>query len=388
MKYLLVFLVVAAGTGAWAQTKFVERTVDVKSTEKNAVTARQQLIQQATQTASEDLIKEIIGESKFNRNKSLIDSKVIKNSARFLPTVKAGDLKTDAEGFKMSVTLRLSMDDLQALLLENGLFYEQDSTPIAVPFVRFADKVNLKTFAWWSSEESSQRGFLVKASRNFENAMKAALQKNNFYLLRAQNLKYAEVIPNRFRVEQLRLEDQQALATQWNAQISIDGEVQVQKSQERSEAFVIKIKWVAIQNLNGRVIAEVVRTQETDPGSFEIVVDRKWKELLEPAAQDLASQILEAWQKGAIGASLYRLSVLGKIPIPVQEALKEVIKSQLKDVKNVKERLISSEGVSYEIDSSIGPQEIAQKMPNIESLGMKFVVNSSNEKEVSYKIAK
>jgi hypothetical protein len=389
MMNLLISTVLFGSVAHSQSTKFVERTIDITTENSNQQASRQAMINQATEKVSEELIKEIIGESKYSRNKGLIQDKIIKNSARYLPFSKAGEIKKLPEGGQsMTVTLRVSTDDLQSLLLENGLFYEQDGTPIVIPFVRFTDKVNLKSYAWWNADENMTKGFLVRASKGFETALKTALMKNSFYLIRAQTLKYSRLVPPNLKNENLRFEDQQSMAGLWNAQITIDGDVQITKSPERSEAYMVSVKLTALQNINGRVFAEVVRNQETDSGPFEFVVDRKWKEILEPATSDLASQILEAWQKGAIGASLYKLSIRGRIPVPVQESLKEALKSKLKEVKDIKERLISGDNVIYEIDSSVGPQEIAKRVQQFETMGSKFVLDSVSEKEISYRVSK
>jgi hypothetical protein len=385
--FSILLFILNTSLGFAESSKFVERTFDVVSGETNP--SRQAMVNEATERVSEELIKEIIGESKYLRNKPLIQTKIIKNSARYLPFSKAGDLKKLPDGKQaLTVTLRVSTEDLQSLLLENGLFYEQDGTPIVIPFVKFTDKVNLKSYAWWNADENMQKGFLVRASKGFETALKASLGKNSFYVIRAQTLKYSRLVPNNLKNENLRFEDQQSMAGLWNAQITIDGDVQISKSPERSEAYLVSLKLTALQNINGRVIAEVVRTQETDSGPFEFVVDRKWKEILEPASVDLAAQILEAWQKGAIGASLYKLSIRGKVPVPVQEALKETFKNRLKEVKDIKERLISGDTIVYEIDSSMGPQDIAKKLQQFDSMGTKFVLDSVSDKEISYRISK
>ncbi len=387
----MAFLVLLFPLFTWAQKSLVERVYEEKSNQKNAVAAKAEMINQATEKVSVDLIKEIIGEAKYNRNKSVINSKIIKNSARYIPFSKPGDMEPLLpEGFKMNIALKVSVDDLQSLLLEQGLFYESDSTPIVLPAIRLLDRVNARSHAWWMPADSNlgQKAFLLKESRVLESNLKSAFLKNNFYLLKPEEHRFQEILPSGLRAESIRQEDWQLLAQKLGAQILIDGELSFSKSQERSDVHSIQLRLTATQVMNERVIAEVSRQFETEPGPFEVSVDRKLKEVLETTSQDLASQLLDAWQKGSLGANLYRLTIRGRLPLPAQEAFKEALKNKVREVNNVRERQISSEGVIFEVDSAIGPKELAQKASEIEVGGVKIVLETASDKEATYRVSR
>ncbi len=391
MKLTTLFTVLMTASLAFAQKTLIERTYEAQSKDKNPVTARSEMVNQATEKVVEELIKEIIGDAKYSRNKSLINSKILKNSARYVPFSKPGELVAlpNEEGFKMSVALRVSVDDLQSLLLENGLFYESDSTPIVLPTIRLLDRVNSKAYAWWADVDSSQKAFLLKEGRALEESLKTAFLKHNFYSLKPQGLRFTDFLPTGAHAESLRREEWQMISQKMGAQIQIDGELVFSKSQERSDAFTINLKMTALQVMNSRVIAEVSRQFETDGGPFETVVDRRLKEAFESTSQDLASQVLEAWARGSLGASLYKLTVHGRLPLLRQEALKEALKNKVREVKNVRERLISADGLVFEVDSALGPKDLAAKAGEIElGAGLKIVLESVSDQEAVYKVAK
>jgi hypothetical protein len=377
-----------------ASKNFIERTFESQSKDKNPVSARQEMINYATEKVSEELIKEIIGDSKYSRNKTLITQKILKNSARFIPFSRPGDLQPlTPEGFKMSVTLRINVDDLQSMLLANGLFYESDSTPVVLPAIRFNDRIHGKNYGWWkisatSTTDLAAQSFLIKESRSLEQELKDSFLKHNFYLLKPQNFRFGEMLPSALTSENLRTEDWQFLAQKMGAPILLEGEVTFSKSLERSEAVQISLRMTASQVMNSRVIAEVTRQFETDSGAFEVVVARKLKEMNESVSQDLSAQVLEAWQKGALGASLFRLTIQGRIPLLQQEAFKEALKTKVREVKSVRERLISADSLVFEVDSAIGAKELAQKAPRIEMPGLNLVIESSNESEAVYRVSK
>jgi hypothetical protein len=367
-------------------SKWVEKTIEVETKEKNPTLAKRELIELAISKASEDVIKDVIGEAKYSRNRTLIQSKIIKNNARFVPVTKPGDLvPLDAQGngFKLTVTMKFGMDDLQSMLLENGLFYDSDSTPILLPVVEIVDKVGGRSWSWWQNRDASKAD-LQKISRELEGALKTAFWKNNFYVIRPQSLHYYEMLQNTDRVNV----DWLNLADEWNAQILIQGEVTIAKSPQRQDAYQIVLHFSANQIQNSRSIAEVVRQYETEAGRMDVVVDQKLKEVLETVCADLSSQVLEAWQKGTIGSSLFRLTINGRVPLPLQDSLKDAIKNKVREIKNVKERLISTDEYVLEIETSLSPKELQTRMPKLSVQGYEISFDSANEKEAVYRFSK
>lgn len=402
---ILISMAVAIAP-AWAQNSrsIVERVYQGHSANSNPVIAKQEMTNQAIDKVSEDLIKEIIGENKYNRNKAMIINKIVKNSARYIPLIKPGELQsanasagsgapvaagvvTSAADLSMSLTLKINVDDLQALLLKNGLFYESDSTPIILPAIKFVDREHGTSYAWWMNEEdSAAKAFLMKQSHFWEQSLKSALHKNLFYLILPDRYHYRSFVPQALQQEAFRREDWQNVAAKLSSSILLQGQVVYSKSPERSEAHIIDISLSAVQMSNGRVIAELSRQFETDLGIMESMVDRKTKEIGENLSADLSTQVLEAWQKGSLGSSLYRWVVRGRIPLNKQEAIKEMMKAKVREIKNINERLISSDEIVFEVDSSIGTKQMSQKASELEASGLKIVLDSASETEMIYRV--
>ncbi|MFN7729131.1 MAG: hypothetical protein ACK5P7_08250 [Bdellovibrio sp.] len=381
---LISILFLAALQAAAQAPALVERVVEVKTGEKNPSLARTQLMNMAADKVSEELIKEIIGEQKVQKNRSMIMAKIVRKSASFLPFSKAGELQPvqGTEGFQMSVTLRANLDQLQALLLENGLFYDSDLAPAALPLIKWQDRVNSRGFAWWTESEPN---FLSQESRVFEKSLQDAFLKSGFFVLRPQTFAYEDMLPREQRLESPPPDQIANWAQVWNAQILIQGHVQMLKG-ERTDAVQLDIRLTAVQALNNRVIAEVARKFETEPGAFEAVLGRKLKEVTPLLVTDLAAQVLEAWKQGTINSQLYRLKIAGKVSLPMQEGIKEGLRSKVREIKSVKERLISADTLVYEIDSSLTPPEIAKKLGELDLQGLKLVLDSVNEKEIVLKV--
>jgi flagellar biosynthesis/type III secretory pathway ATPase len=86
------------------------------------------------------------------------------------------------------------------------------------------------------------------------------------------------------------------------------------------------------------------------------------------------------------GASLVRMSLRGKLSPLNQEGLKEKLKSNITQIKNIKERLISTDQVVYEIDTTSSSKELAQKILDLKIQGFQLNKLGETDKEISFQI--
>jgi len=368
------------------QTDLVDRTFSGVSKETTPQGARRDIQDQASQKVSEEIIKELIGEERFLRNKSLIQSKVIKNSARYIPFLKPSALAQEGEEYKMSVAMKVSLRDLKQLLQDNSLLNENEAIPVVLPAVSWNDQVQSRSYRWWLPQDKSQ-GFLVKEARLLEESLRNAFQKNNFYVVKPIEAGLGNSVPADFQNEKIASgEDAQFFAQYFNAPVLIDGQVTINKS-ESANTYRIEIRMTAMQVSNGRAIADVSRKYETESGALENAVDKKLREVSEAAAGDLASQVLEAWQRGSVGTSVIRLTVRGRNILPAMEGLKDKIRSQITQVKNIRERLVSSDSVSFELDTAASVPELLTKLETLDIDGKKLSRVSESREEIVLKWA-
>lgn len=378
-----VGILVFAG-GAWAQSAdVVERTYSGTSDNVNPQGAKREIQDKGAQKISEDLIKDLIGEDRYVKNKSLIQSKVLRFSNRYIPVVKPGELQPSGQGFAMTMTARVSVKELKALLQKNSLLSENDNAPLVLPLISFIDKMDGQTFRWWKPEEGvadKRRAFLVSQDRHFETALRAAFEKNNFYLIKGLGL--SPQVPHVVQNERLNLDDMQLLGQYFGAPLLLDGQVQYSVSPEASNRYRVEVKLVALQASNGRAVADVSRRFDTEAGVFEIETDRRIKEVLDATAMDLATQVNEAWQKGALGTTILRLTFRGKIPFNQKESFKDKIRSQFRDIRNIRERMITADTIAYEVDTSLSAKDFSAKLNGSEIDGRHWNATTQNDNEV------
>ena len=382
--YLIGFLFFSHVASA-ESVELMERTFAGSSKQNLPVEAKKEIQEQAIQKISESLIVEFIGDSKFQKNKSTINSKIIKNSARYVPYLKPSELTQKDDEYKMSVLLKISLTDLKQMLQAQALLNENDTVPVVLPLLSWVDRVEGRSFRWWLPADKNQLGFFVKEGRLFENALRAAFQKNNFYLLKPIDSSLGLNVPSEFQNEKAATGDfAQFFGQYFNAPLLIDGQIVIGRG-DRGNNYRIDIRMTAIQVSNGRAIADVSRRFETDPGSMENKVDKKLREIVDTTSNDLASQVGEAWQRGSLGTSIVRLTIRGRNQIPAIESLKEKIRSQITQVKNIHERLMTSDFVSFELDTSLSASELIEKVVALELDGKKLTAISESAEEITFK---
>lgn len=385
-KVLMLFIgfvvVCVSAQGVFAQsTDLIERSFMGTSNEKTPQAAKRDIQEQAAKKISAEFIKELIGEERYTKNKTLIQNKVEKISNRYIPFAKPSELLQEGTTYKMTVVLKVSVKELKAILQEHSLLAENDTVPLALPLISFVDKVSLKTFRWWKQDDGDNKPFLVSQNRQFENALRGAFQKYNFYLIKT--LPLGLKIPRSYQNERFSLDDMQFLSQYFGAPLMIEGQVQYSKSPDSSNRYWIEVKLVTLQVSNGRPIADVSRKFETEMGVFESSVDKKIREMVDATAQELASQVYEAWQRGSLGTTILRLTFRGKIPLNQQEAFKETLKNQVHEIRNIRERRITADSMTYEVDTNLSPKDFSLKLSGLEINGRKWNPAGLSDNEVT-----
>lgn len=361
------------------QTELLERSFSGVSKEATPTAAKKDIQDQASLKVSEEIIKELIGEERFARNRTLIVSKIIRNSGRYIPFVKPTELVPEGEGFKMSVAMRVSLRDLKQLLQNNSLLSENDAAPVVLPLVSWTNRIEGKSYRWWLGSNQEENAFLTKQSRRFEDSLRNSFRKNNFFVIKPQDAGLSKNLPSDFQSEKVSSDDSQFFAQYYNAPLLVDGQISFTKGE--GNKYIVEIHLAALQVSNNRTMADVSRKFETESGLAELVIDKKMKEVAEAATNDLSSQVFEAWQRGSIGTSVIRVTLKGKSTLPLLESFKNKVRTQITQVKSIRERVVTSDTLSFEVDTSANTAELAAKLAalNVDGKALTKVSESTSE---------
>lgn len=343
----------------------LEKTYTGTTTEAEVPVVRRKITTEAYEKVSEEIIKELIGQDRYNKNKSLIKDKIIKNSSRYIPFTKPSDVKTEEGKSSMSVAMKISLKDLKVLLLNNNLLIENMNSPIVLPMITVQDKISGESFRWWNKTDTKS-GFVVKEARLIETQMKSAFMNNGFHLLSAVEAGLGEQIPSDFKSDRPSSEDVEFMSQRFSAPVILEGVVSIAEGSDKKK-YDIEIKVTATLVSNGSVIADISRKFETSGNAYETAVDKKLASVLESAANDLAVQIADAWQRGTVGTSVLSITLRGRQNLKDLEDLKKTITAKIPQVKAIRERLISADMTTYEVDTNLSSNELGAKLNGLQT---------------------
>jgi hypothetical protein len=370
---------------AYAQGADETTTINFEGTSKaeSSYEASREIQSKAlTETAREQTI-EMIGEKRYQKSKSLVESRIVREAAKFIPFVNPGQPQQQADGsWKMSVELRLSAASLRKMILDAGLLNDAEGPASILPLIAFTDRKKGVSVHWWLGEPKDEaHKFLVERSRAFHEVVQKEFAKQGFYVLRPQGLHYS-ILPEALRAERPSLGDLKQIGEYHQTPMILTGEVRIRDSRELTGAYQCSVKLQVVQASGGRTIGEVSRTFETDAGNFESVVRAKLGAEMPEIAKDLAVQVLEVWQRGTLNTNVVRVAVRGQLnPRQLQDFKSGILKS-VKDVKSLKERLFEPGQVIFEADLSGQVTELSERLKTLEIPGFQVKLAESLDKSL------
>ncbi|MEZ4872567.1 MAG: hypothetical protein R2827_10090 [Bdellovibrionales bacterium] len=334
------------------------------SDEKSRAASRKDVMEKAIEETSLDLIRQMIGEEKTSRNMQIIKNYVIKDSGKYILKIKGESIERVDNQFKMSFRLEVALDNLKQILLANGLLYEMETSSKVLPFISWNDKVSSEAFSWWTTPLASANPMGVEVIKKMHSSLQKELATKGFYGSLPMESNFQMLIPPGFSNERLNNSDMLFLGEYFSAPIVLKGEVTALNQGSFGSNYLLKVKIVAYQSLNGRVIGEVSRQFPTDNGNFNLVVNKKWSEVVDGVAGDLSSQIFNSWQKGTFGSSLIRITLQGDLPYQQMANIKEKLQ-RVGDIRAIRERLFEPGAVTFEVDTSQESKKLAQIIQSI-----------------------
>ena len=364
--------------------EMIEVVSEQTSTSKNSSKARQEMFQQAVEKVSMDYIKEFVGERKLSKFQNIIQRSIIPESGKYILYQKGDGLERTSTGHSMSVIMKVSLKNLKALLLEKGLMYQMEGQPKVLPLVAYIDKVESLRQIWWAETSGEGSTFAVEQTKLLHNSLQEEFSGLGFYTYRPMQWGVINLLPEVLRVERPRTEDLTLIGEYMDADIVIRGQLEIDNKKGLDDIFIITMKFVALQAENGRIVGEVARSFETEPGSHHLVVQKKLIEVIPQVNKDLGEQIRIAWQKGTFGAELVQLKISGNISFEKYKDLKQKL-SNLKQVKSLKERLFEPNSVEFEVDVSVGTKSFYETLKK-EASGLNLNIDELDGQKISMRL--
>lgn len=362
---LASLLVFVAHRGARAQVDgLMTLTLEGTSKASSSVEAAREIQNTLTAETARSQIIDIIGEKRYQKYKNSVESKIIKQSAKFIPFVAPGQPVAQPDGsWKMPLELKLSASSLRKMIINAGLLNDAEGPAALLPLIAFVDRKSGALLRWWQGEpKDDSHKFLSQLSSELHSRLQTEFSRQGFHLIKPLGLRVSP-LPEALRSDRLSGADVSFVSDYFGAPMVLRGDVRFREMRNggaRSAAVgQIALKLEVLQVSTGRVVAEVSRQFDADGATYEPAVRSKLAAEMPEIAKDLASQVLEAWQRGTLSSNVVRLTLNGQLTPKQLGEFKSSLLQGVRDVKVMKERLFEFGHVVYEVDyaGEFGPLE-------------------------------
>jgi hypothetical protein len=374
MRNFLALIVLVLLSPTLHAQDLLELSIDAVSNEKDLESAKTAMVKDVVENTTFKYIKELVGETKFEKQKATINSKIIKQSNRYIPLVRnTPPVQNSTGAFTSTVTMKFSLKDLRLMLLKEGLLHLNEGSPISIPFISIIDRANARSYRWWVDQSSA--GFLQDQHDRLVLNLRTQLGKKGFYVVNPVASSLREIMPSAFRGEGFRVEDLLLLGDFYRAEVLIEGKVILDRDQLAATKVTVEIQ--AIQSSNGRVVAEVTRVFQTKSPPTEGALQKVMTSFLAEAAEEFAGQVLDVWQKGILGASHLKLALKG--PVSFQEIEKfKADAMRVSEIKVIRERSFAPQEVIFECEVTGGAGQVAERLKTLKPGGLQWEIQSAS----------
>lgn len=344
--------------------------------------ARRTAIDNATDAVTDQMVKSEVGEARFNESKDKVEKEVRPLKNRFIPFFKIlSSTKEGEDGYRFKIEVQVSRTDLRQVLQQKGLFATSEKSGITLPFIEFNNALSGESYRWWSPEFTVSKD-LESLSMSFEQEMFQGFLDKGLFMLRPHAFNMSHMVPNFMRKTYLTQTDMVQLTNLKQGQLYLDGRVDLISSPLQENALRVRVQMKCKQSSNGKNVAEVVRTFDTPAGQGLSQIASKVDELARETGQELASQVYDLWQRGALEAQVLQLAVTGDLNHMQLLRFKKELNEKLGLSNGLTERLFEPGRVTFETDYSGGVEALSQKLKTAKFDGFISQVVSSQADQI------
>ena len=387
MRCFFTIIIVLCVLPFWVKANEDIIVIHGKSQLPDITQARKEIHQQAIETTALNAIESILGHTPFEENLKQIKKNIMPKKDRFILFSKNSNLTVKNGVTSMSVTLRLSLSDLKAILLSEGFLKFQTEPVTVLPLFVALDEVQGIAYRWWlpSSHAPSKEVQPIKArSLELIKALQKSFSKNSFLFIDPIQKQSIKWIPQKLQKVHYKKDELMLLAAHVGAQILLIGHIRFKPSSKQNKLNtsqnILDIKLSALHSASGKIISE---------SSQQEVVHHIPKTLnaYDEMIGNVSAQTLKAWQIGRFRLDVKRLILLGSLTFQQLNAFKQTIQTKMPSIRNLRERLFKKNQIVFEVETDMEQKRLIKEIsqmqfntlhltnPQIDSNDMIFQVN-------------
>jgi hypothetical protein len=387
MKSFLIFFVFIFSFSVFAETdSLVKIELEGVSSSNSSFKAKKEIQEKLISELGEKLVRQLIGPEEYEKKKPSIDRAVKSQFGKFIPYMKAGQLRSTGKSYKQSIQFEVSLNSLREVLSQEGLLYEKVKNVKVLPVIGYLDSFAAKSYKWWYSKAPETNSFLGRVSFKTSQQLREQFWEEGFYVHDPEAIGAQVFLSEDFKVEAHRRQDLVALGKDQDADLVVYGGVRIGPSDENSRVSLVKLSLKAILVRNQRNVAEVDYSWNTNAGDYQEKVTLEYSKNLKEAISDLRSQVIDAYQKGKFGTQSMEMVLLGDLSYKDFESLKQSIRLSNYQIKSLKERRMASGEFTLELDVSGEKAQLVEHFKNLELNSWKLSLVDRAEDKIEVKV--
>ncbi len=326
-------------------------------TVKQGAEAKQDAFDQAIEQTTQKLTEELLGPEKSARYWPSLKAKLLKNSTRYVVFIKGSPPIEKAGQTQITVVMRLSPDNLETLLREEGVL--NAGTLRVLPLFEVVDSHGAR-YAWWADmgEDDKTTSAQQDMFKRFFSHLGSKLKAKNVYVLDPTNPSFRMSVPAAYRTALLRKEDQMLLAQYLKADVVLSGRVDVARPRSENSELKLGYDMQLWQAKSGREIGAVQRAESLSSDTPKVV--QALLEISSPkVVEEISAKIGDALASGNLNLNVVRVAVTGTMSYRQQAEFKRQL-AQVREIRVLKERLFEPSRVVFEAETPMSGQDLAK----------------------------
>ena len=382
-KYFWCFLILFSFSSLSQTIREVQ--VDIKTGEGNKKAA----IRQAINQISRELVENFLGKEKYRKNRKKVKKTIMGNQNRYVLSSKSSNPVLQEDGkFLTVVTLGVSENNLEKLLLEHNLFYKSHGSLCVLPVISFVtDLEKKKSYLWWSDEKrDSLPGQLAE---HFYNSLSLQIVKSGFYGVDPIFSRFYENLPSAVLKRKEKIKNLDSLTDFLQCHIVISGKVFLKKSKKPGfvkahftfKTFNIQTNQVLFQ-MRKQILFPYKKKKSPYTG-----LKKTFIEISKKLLTSMAWQLSDYREKGTLDLSRLFLGIQGPLLYFEREALEAALVHHIHSIKSLKKTYMSASKTVYEMKSSKSTKELVDivKKTVIPDYQLKVIAYNKRQVEIYVK---
>ncbi len=386
---LTILLSLLLSLSVRAEVPLLERSYTIESEKESTTEAKKEIQDKAIMQIVEELGVEVLGEARYAKRKSSLNTSLAQKSARFIPFSNITESKLVDKKLKQTVLYKINLAEFRNILKAMGQLEEIDKNQSILPLIHFENMISQRAYSWWHKDDDS----LAKTALVMENKLGEVFLRGGFYLSPANEMTLSEALPSGYNKSQLNNDEILKLARLLQTPYVLSGNVVIKRSEKQMNMMRIELHLNLIQAENGKTLADIKRVYEQalpkDNAKVDDEISKRVGEDSESVGAEIVSLMTDALQRGLINSQKMKLKFAMASQPQKIEVLKEQIKAQNSNIKNVKEKSISANSVTFEIDFIGSLKDIQDKIlaMDVKNLSyLKVELTSSQVEEMDFEL--